>query len=110
MKLLISIVQDADVNFLMDSLTESGYRVTRLSTTGGFLKKGNTTLLIGVEEEKLDDVLSIIENNCKRRNTTTTIINPSAESSLLSNTVPVDITVGGATIFILDVDQYIRLW
>lgn len=110
MKLLLAIVQDADVNFLMDALTESGYRVTRLSTTGGFLKKGNTTLLIGVEAEKLDEVLAVIEKNCKRRNTTTTIINPSAESSLLTNTVPVDITVGGATIFILDVDQYIRLW
>ena len=109
MKLLLAIVQDADVNFLMDALTESGYRVTRLSTTGGFLKKGNTTLLIGVEAEKLDEVLAVIEKNCKRRNTTTTIINPSAESSLLTNTVPVDITVGGATIFILDVDQYIRL-
>lgn len=109
MKLLISIVQDADVNFLMDGLTENGYRVTRLATTGGFLKKGNTTLLIGVEEDKLDEVLGIIESNCKRRNTTTTIINPSSESSLLTNTVPVDITVGGATIFILDVDQYIRL-
>lgn len=109
MKLLISIVQDADVNFLMDGLTESGHRVTRLATTGGFLKKGNTTLLIGVEEDELDEVLEIIEANCKRRNTTTTIINPSAESSLLTNTVPVDITVGGATIFIVDVDQYIRL-
>lgn len=110
MKLLVAIVQDADVNFLMDALTENSYRVTRLSTTGGFLKKGNTTLLIGVEETQLDEVLSIIESNCKRRNTTTTIINPSAESSLITNTVPVDITVGGATIFILDVDQYIRLW
>lgn len=109
MKLLIAIVQDADVNFLMDALTENGYRVTRLSTTGGFLKKGNTTLLIGVDEQKLDEVLSIIESNCKKRNTTTTIINPSAESSLLTNTVPIDISVGGATIFILDVDQYIRL-
>lgn len=109
MKLLVAIVQDADVNFLMDALTENSYRVTRLSTTGGFLKKGNTTLLIGVEETQLDEVLSIIESNCKRRNTTTTIINPSAESSLITNTVPVDITVGGATIFILDVDQYIRL-
>ena len=109
MKLLLAIVQDADVNFLMDALTESGYRVTRLSTTGGFLKKGNTTLLIGVEEEKLDEVLAVIEKNCKRRNTTTTIINPSAESSLLTNTVPVDKTVGGAPIFILDVDHYIRI-
>lgn len=110
MKLLIAIVQDADVNFLMDALTEHSYRVTKLSTTGGFLKKGNTTLLIGVEEDQLKEVLNIIESNCKRRNTTTTIINPSSESSLLTNTVPIDITVGGATIFVVDVDQYIRLW
>ena len=110
MKLLVAIVQDADVNFLMDALTENSYRVTRLSTTGGFLKKGNTTLLIGVEEAQLDEVLEIIEANCKRRNTTTTIVNPSAESSILTNTVPVDITVGGATVFVLDVDQYLKLW
>lgn len=110
MKLLIAIVQDADVNFLVDALTDRGYRITKLSTTGGFLKKGNTTLLIGVEEEDLDEVLGLIEKNCKKRNTTTTIINPTAESSLLTNTVPIDITVGGATIFLIDVDKYIQLW
>ena len=109
MKLLIAIVQDADVNFLIDSLTEKGYRITKLSTTGGFLKKGNTTLLIGVEEEKLDEVLEIIEKNCKKRNTTTTIINPTGDSSLISSTVPIEINVGGATIFIIDVEKYIRL-
>lgn len=108
MKLLIAIVQDADVNFLVDSLTDKGYRITKLATTGGFLKKGNTTLLIGVEED-LDEVLGIIEKNCKKRSTTTTIINPTAESSLLTNTVPIDITVGGATIFLIDVDKYIQL-
>ncbi|MDO5048168.1 MAG: cyclic-di-AMP receptor [Anaerococcus sp.] len=109
MKLLIAIVQDADVNFLIDALTEKGYRVTKLATTGGFLKKGNTTLLIGVEEDNLDEVLGLIEKNCKKRNTTTTIINPSAESSLLTNTVPIEISVGGATIFIVDVEKYIQL-
>lgn len=109
MKLLVAIVQDADVNFLIDSLTESGYRITKLSTTGGFLKKGNTTLLIGVEDNKMDEVLGIIENNCKKRNTTTTIINPTGESSLISSTVPIEITVGGATIFVIDVEKYIQL-
>lgn len=109
MKLLIAIVQDADVNFLVDALTEEGHRITKLSTTGGFLKKGNTTLLIGVEEENLDQLLAIIENNCKKRNTTTTIINPTGESSIISSTVPIEISVGGATIFVLDVEQYIRL-
>lgn len=109
MKLLIAIVQDADVNFLVDALTKEGHRITKLSTTGGFLKKGNTTLLIGVEEENLDQLLEIIENNCKKRNTTTTIINPTGESSIISSTVPIEISVGGATIFVLDVEQYIRL-
>ena len=109
MKLLIAIVQDADVNFLVDALTEGGHRITKLSTTGGFLKKGNTTLLIGVEEENLDQLLAIIENNCKKRNTTTTIINPTGESSIISSTVPIEISVGGATIFVIDVEQYIRL-
>ena len=90
-------------------MTDKGYRITKLATTGGFLKKGNTTLLIGVEEEDLDEVLGIIEKNCKKRSTTTTIINPTAESSLLTNTVPIDITVGGATIFLIDVDKYIQL-
>lgn len=109
MKLLIAIVQDADVNFLIDALTEKGYRITKLSTTGGFLKKGNTTLLIGVEEEKLEEALRIIKKNCKKRNTTTTIINPTGESSLISSTVPIEIGVGGATIFIIDVEQYIQI-
>ena len=110
MKLLVAIVQDADVNFLIDALTEKGYRITKLSTTGGFLKKGNTTLLIGVEEAKLDEALGVIEKNCKKRNTTTTIINPTGESSLISSTVPIEISVGGATIFIIDVEKYIQLW
>ena len=109
MKLPIAIVQDADVNFLVDALTEGGHRITKLSTTGGFLKRGNTTLLIGVEEENLDQLLAIIENNCKKRNTTTTIINPTGESSIISSTVPIEISVGGATIFVIDVEQYIRL-
>ena len=52
MKLLVAIVQDADVNPLVDELTEKKFRLTRLSTTGGFLKAGNTTLLIGVEDNE----------------------------------------------------------
>ena len=65
--------------------------------------------LIGVEEAKLDEALGVIEKNCKKRNTTTTIINPTGESSLISSTVPIEISVGGATIFIIDVEQYIQL-
>ncbi|MDU1316925.1 MAG: cyclic-di-AMP receptor [Anaerococcus hydrogenalis] len=109
MKLLIAIVQDADANFLMDSLTEKRYRVTKLATTGGFLREGNTTLLIGIEEENLEEVKKIIEDNCKKRTTQSSVINPTADSPLLATSAPVDVNVGGATVFILDVDQYIRI-
>lgn len=109
MKLLIAIVQDADANFLMDSLTDRHYRVTKLATTGGFLREGNTTLLIGIEEKNVEEVKEIIEENCRKRTTQSSVINPSADSPLLAASTPVDVNVGGATIFILDVDQCIRI-
>ena len=105
MKLVICIVQDEDASGLIEDLTNSKHRITKLSTTGGFLKAGNTTLLIGVEEEDLDNVLHIIEENGKTRQITT---------SMLAVTVPgdgyvpypIDVKVGGATVFILDVEGY----
>lgn len=108
MKLLIVIVQDVDANFLLDALMEKDYRITKLATTGGFLKRGNTTLLLGVEEEKLDDVMDIIEKNCKKRTTTTTIQNPALETGVFQ-TIPMQINVGGAVVFMVDVEKYIRL-
>ncbi len=67
MKLVLAIVQDEDVRRLMDGLTEGGFSFTRIASTGGFLRSGNTTLIIGVEDEKLEDVISIIEQKCKTR-------------------------------------------
>lgn len=107
MKLLIAIVQDLDEPILSDHLIDEGFRITKLKTSGGFLQKGNATLLIGVEEDRLDLCLEIIEENCKVRNTKTTYI-PQALDSTFINPIPIDIQVGGATIFILDVDQFIR--
>ena len=67
MKLVISIVQDDDALDLVDALNEKGYSVTKLATTGGLLKSGNTTLLAGVQKEKVDDVISIIKDICETR-------------------------------------------
>lgn len=64
MKLIITIVQDDDAGDVLDILMKKGYRVTKLATTGGFLKSGNTTLMIGVEQEKVDTVVGIIEEIC----------------------------------------------
>ena len=67
MKLVIAIVQDDDAMDLIEELTDKNYRVTKLATTGGFLKSGNTTLMIGVEKEVVDKVINIIEDVCKKR-------------------------------------------
>ena len=65
MLLLIAVVQDQDVNRLLTALLEKGYRATKLASTGGFLRQGNTTLLIGVQEEQLEEVNSIIKAVCR---------------------------------------------
>ena len=65
MKLVVAIVQDQDVYNLNADLTEAGFRITKLASTGGFLKTGNSTLLIGTEDENVDKCLEIIENDCK---------------------------------------------
>ena len=67
MKLIIAVVNDEDAVDVIDLLTEKGYRVSKLATTGGFLKSGNTTLMIGVAAEKVDIVLGILEEICKTR-------------------------------------------
>lgn len=109
MKLLITVVQDDDAQKLITSLMKEGFGVTKLATTGGFLKAGNTTLLIGVDEEKLDDVTAIIERVCKSRKQVATSPSPVAGASGMYVPYPVEVTVGGATVFILDVEQFLKL-
>lgn len=108
MKLLVAIVQDADLNPLIDELTENKFRLTRLSSTGGFLKAGNTTLLIGVEENELDFALKIIEKNCKQREITTSLLTVTMPGDAFIP-YPLEVKVGGATVFVLDVEQFVRL-
>ena len=109
MKLVIAIVHDDDAADLLDILTENDFRVTKLATTGGFLKSGNTTLLIGVEEEKIKEVLSIIEDTCRVREQIITSPSPLSGYTRVYIPYPVEVEVGGATIFVLDVDQFIKL-
>lgn len=108
MKLVIAIVQDNDVNLLMDDLVENEFSVTKLSTTGGFLREGNTTLLLGVEEDRLQEAIKLIEKNGKKRKATTTFLNSSIQGSMF-NSLPVEIEVGGATVFVLEIDQFFKL-
>ncbi len=111
MKLIIAIVQDEDASRLINQLMKNGYGATKLATTGGFLRAGNTTLLIGVDDEKLQCVMDIIEHVCKSRKQMTTA--PSVMGSMGNMpgiaSYPVEVTVGGATVFVLSVDQFVKL-
>ncbi|MBU5427997.1 cyclic-di-AMP receptor [Tissierella pigra] len=108
MKLIICIVQDQDAGALIDDLTEQEYRVTKLSSTGGFLKSGNTTLLVGVEDEDVPPVLKIVEDNCKTRELTTSLLTVAMPGDTYIP-YPIDVKVGGATVFILDIERHIKI-
>lgn len=108
MKLIICIVQDQDSSALMDELTENDYRMTKLSSTGGFLKAGNTTLLMGVEDEEVEGALKIIEKNCKTRELTTSLLTVTMPGDTYIP-YPLEVKIGGATVFILDVERHVRI-
>jgi len=107
-KLLITIVQDQDVSGLLEALAESDFRATKLASTGGFLRVGNTTLLIGVEDERLETVLGIIKRTCKKREQgDPSPMIPFARGGL--GTRLEKISVGGATVFSVDVERFERI-
>ena len=108
MKLIIAIVQDEDASRLINTFMNEGISVTKLATTGGFLRSGNTTLLIGVDEDKTAQVLGIIERACKSRKQTASSVPPMSGAAGVYVPYPVEVTVGSATVFVLDVEQFVK--
>ena len=109
-KLIIAIVQDEDSSKLLSKLMQSGFGVTKLATTGGFLKAGNTTLLLGVEEERVEEAIRIVESVCKSRKQitpATTTVSGLTHGEFAA--FPVEVTIGGATLFVLTVDQFLKV-
>jgi uncharacterized protein YaaQ len=109
MKLILAIVQDEDAQKLTSTLMNDGFSVTKLATTGGFLRAGNTTFLIGVEQERIDLALSLIEKVCKSRKQVATSPSPVAGAAGVYVPYPVEVTVGGATVFVVDVEDFRKL-
>ncbi|KJU70574.1 cyclic-di-AMP receptor [Clostridium baratii] len=109
MKLLIAVVHDDDSEDLLDALAEKEIGVTKLATTGGFLKAGNTTLMIGVRKEQVDEVVNIIKDVCKERKEVITTPTPITGNNGMYMQYPIEVQVGGATIFVVDVDQFIKI-
>lgn len=108
MKMVIAIVQDDDAIDLVETLTEKKFGVTKLATTGGFLKAGNTTLMVGVEDDKVNEVIDITKEICEKRKEIV-ISSPFSGNSETYMQYPIEIEVGGATVFVIDVDKFIRI-
>lgn len=109
MRLVIAMIQDQDVNKLLGVLTEHNYSATKLASTGGFLRQGNTTLLIGVTDDKVTEVTELIKNTCHSRKQ---LITPLASVGRTMNNYmpnPVEVSVGGATIFVVDVLDFAKV-
>lgn len=94
MKLIIAIIQDDYISNVLKKLMENKIRTTKLSSTGGFLKSGNTTLFIGVEDNEIDKVVDLIKDETKSKNV---------------KTGTDEITVGGANLFVMDIDKYVKI-
>ncbi len=109
MKLIIAIVQDEDAQKLTSTMMNDGFSVTKLATTGGFLRAGNTTFLIGVDQERLDHAMELIEKACKSRKQVATSPSPVAGSAGVYVPYPVEVTVGGATVFVMDIEQFKKI-
>ena len=109
MKLIIAIVQDEDSARLVRGLMDAGYGVTKLATTGGFLRSGNTTLLVGVEDERFDGAMEVIEKVCKSRKKIATSPSPMSGATGVYVPYPIEVVVGGATVFVLNVEKFVKI-
>ena len=109
MKLVFAIVHDEDSPRLMAELNKAGFRVTKLNSSGGFLRSGNTTLMIVVEDEQIEEVMGLIRKySSSRQSAINTNVTPSAMGGA-SIPYPVEVMVGGATVFVLNVEQFEKM-
>ncbi|MCS7463227.1 cyclic-di-AMP receptor [Paenibacillus doosanensis] len=106
MKLVVAVVQDKDSNRLSSALIKEGFRATKLASTGGFLRAGNTTFMIGIEDERVSEVMQVIKANCKIREQIVTPVSPMGGTTDSYIPFPVEVQVGGAAVFVLPVERF----
>jgi len=110
-KLVVSIVHNRDKGKITDELVKAGFKFTIIGSTGGFLREGNTTFLIGVEDDELESLLSVVSSNSQTREQ---LLNVSpfetgatgAPGAFIPS--PVKVPVGGCVVFVLNVDRFER--
>jgi uncharacterized protein YaaQ len=108
-KLVVAIVHNEDAGALVDSLLQREFRATRLQSSGGFLKQSNATVIVGAEDEAVDDVLEIVRDTCTSRTQVVNPMPPIMEPGEFFMPYPLEVEVGGATVFVLPVERFERL-
>ena len=106
MKLIMAIVNNDDSSLVQREITKSGFSATKLATTGGFLSNGNTTYIIGVDDFDVERVMSIFSRFSKKRNAP---VSMPMEYSSFNTSMPSEVNVGGATVFVLNVERFEKL-
>lgn len=109
MKLVIAIVQGEDAQRTVTALADKGIGSTRFASSGGFLRQGNVTVLIGVEDAHVEETLQIIRANCHERTRFLTPVSPIADPGEFIMSFPIEVQVGGATVFVVPVDKFEKI-
>ncbi|KRN76098.1 cyclic-di-AMP receptor [Weissella minor] len=105
MKMVTAVVQDQDAAKLGKALVKAGFGATRLASTGGFLRAGSTTFMIGIDDDRLDEVLDVIKHSAKKRDQVMTLAfsMDTVESTVAA---PMEVEIGGAIVFVQNVEQF----
>ncbi len=106
MQLIFAVVQDKDVSRLSDALVKASIRATKLASTGGFLRAGNTTFMIGVDDDRTEEVMTAIRKSCRAREQLVTPLSPLGNQVESYVSYPVSVQVGGATVFVVRVERF----
>ena len=109
MKLILAIVQEKDSRRLIEVLVAAEFQATMLASTGGFLREGNATVLIGTDENKVEDVLAIVQKTCHVREQLVSPLPPVVEPVDSYISYPVKVQVGGAIVFVLDISRMVKI-
>lgn len=108
MKLIFAIVNNDDGQIVAAQLIKSGFHITKMASTGGFLRKGNHTFITAVQDDEVDKVIEIIKNYSQKR-TYTAPADIVTAASLGGNVTPIQVTMGGATIFVTNIERFERI-
>jgi len=108
MKLVVAVIHDRDQKRASEKLRGAGYKFTKVASTGGFLREGNVTMLIGAEEADVDRLLGLLNESTKTREQYLNVLPPEATPVGTFMASPVKVQVGGAIAFVLDVERFER--